>query len=182
MISDQAKSGFDFIVEKALRANMLGEDKDACNIEVLLDTGAIKSRQMVILTVSAYAFRVMLFVHFTADKLTKAHFASFKQQADMSDAAFIDALMECGNLTCGAINREVGEFYPHLGMSTPSLLDHGSLEYVQALGAGHVRHWRVATGGGAVFFASLAVCEDEDIDFSVDQTQVEDTSGELEFF
>lgn len=182
MVSDQAKAAFDFLVEQAIKSSMLGEDKDACQIETLTDTAQIKSKQMVILTVSAYAFRAMLFIHFTKDRPTKAHFAAMKQQGEMDDAEFLDAVMESGNLACGAVNRELGTHFPHLGMSTPSVLDHASMEYVGALGAGHVRHWRIATGSGAVFHASLAVCEDEDIDFTVDQTQTEDTSGELEFF
>lgn len=182
MVSDQAKAGFDFLVEQAIKSSMLGEDKDAARIEKLSDTSQIKNRQMVILTVSAYAFRVMMFVHFTKDKATRAHFAALKQQPEMDDATFLDTVMETGNLACGAVNRELGNFYPHLGMSTPSVLDHASMEYVEALGAGHVAHWRVTTGSGAVFHMSLAVCEDSPIDFVVDQTQTEDTSGELEFF
>jgi hypothetical protein len=182
MVSEQAKVSFDFLVEQAIKSSMLGDDKDACRIEKLGVSSQIKSKQMVILTVSSYAFRVMMFVHFTRDKPTKGHFAALKQQSELDDEAFLDTVMECGNLACGAVNRELGNFYPHLGMSTPSVLDHASMEYVDALGAGHVGHWRVATGSGAVFHVSLAVCEDSPIDFAVDQTQVEDTSGELEFF
>ncbi|MFT3857607.1 MAG: hypothetical protein QM742_08960 [Aquabacterium sp.] len=154
MVSDQAKASFDFLVEQAIRNNMLGDDKDACSIERVEDPAQIKNRQMVILTISSYAFRVMLFVHFTRDKATRAHFAAMKQQAEMDDAAFLDAVMESGNLACGALNRELGNFFPHLGMSTPGVLDHGSLEYVHALGAGHVRHWRVNATAGAVFHLS----------------------------
>lgn len=182
MVSHQAKAGFDFMVEQAIKSAMLGDDKSACHIEKLSESAQVKSRQMVILTVSGYAFRVMLFVHFTQDKPTRAHFAALKGQGEMDDATFLDAVMESGNLACGAVNRDLGRFYPYLGMSTPSVLDHGSLAYVEALGAGHVAHWRVTTGNGAVFHLSLAVCEDSPIDFQVDQTQAEDTSGELEFF
>jgi hypothetical protein len=182
MISEQAKSGFDFFVEKALRANLLGHMAESGQIEALSDASQVKSRRMVILTVSGYAFRAMLFIHFTPDAQTRAHFAEIKQQAEMDADGFTDAIMECGNLACGAINREIGEIFPHLGMSTPSVLEHGSLEYVNALGAGHVRHWRIGAPNGAVLYASLAVCEDVNIDFRVDQSQVLDTSGELEMF
>jgi hypothetical protein len=182
MVSDQAKSGFDFLVEQAIKSTMLGEDKSACQIEVLNDTAKAKSRQMVILTVSSYAFRALVFIHFTKDKPTKAHFAQLKGETEIDDAAFLDTVMECGNLACGTINRELGQFFPHLGMSTPSVIDHASMEYVGALGAGHVRHWRVSASSGAVFHLSLAVCEDAPIDFTLDQTETEDSSGELEFF
>ena len=182
MVSDQAKAGFDFLVEQAIKSSMLGEDKGAATIEKLAETSQIKSRQMVILTVSAYAFRVMMFIHFTKDRPTKGHFAALKHQGELDDETFVDTVMECGNLACGALNRELGNFYPHLGMSTPSVLDHASMEYVHALGAGHVSHWRITTGSGAIFHMSLAVCEDSPIDFAVDQTVTEDTSGELEFF
>ena len=185
MVSNQAKASFDFLVEQAIKSSMLGEDKSACHIEKLLDTSQIKSRQMVILTVSSYAFRVMMFIHFTKDKPTKSHFAAIKGkdgQGEIEDEAFLDTVMECGNLACGALNRELGNFHPHLGMSTPSVLDHASMEYVDALHAGHTGHWRVTTGSGAVFHMSLAVCEDSPLDFAVDQSVTEDTSGELEFF
>jgi CheY-specific phosphatase CheX len=182
MISEQAKSAFDFFVDKALRTNLLGSMADAGQIERLAMASQIKSRRMVILTISGYAFRAMLFMHYTPDAPTRAHIAELKQQPELDEAGFTDAIMEFGNLACGAINRELGEIYPHLGMSTPSVLEHGSLEYVNALGAGHVSHWRIGTPSGAQLYASLAVCEDEDIDFRVDQSQVEDTSGELEMF
>ncbi len=182
MISEQARSGFDFFVEKALRANLLASGADAGQVEPLADASAVKSRRMAILSISGYAFRTLLFMHYTPDAPTRAHFAELKQQPDMDEAGFTDAVMECGNLACGALNRDLGEIYPHLGMSTPSVLEHGSLEYVTALGAGHVRHWRITTPNGVQLYASLAVCEDEDIDFRVDQSQVEDTSGELEMF
>lgn len=182
MVSDQAKAGFDFLVELAIKSSLLGDDKDAATIEKLTETSQIKSKQMVILTVSAYAFRVMMFIHFTKDKATKGHFASLKHQTDITDDVFFDTVMEQGNLACGALNRELGNIFPHLGMSTPSVLDHASMEYVDALGAGHTAHWRVTTGSGAIFHMSLAVCEDQPIDFEVDQSACEDTSGELEFF
>ncbi len=182
-VSHQAKSAFDFIIEQAIRSSMLGDGASASHIEKLSDGGQIKNRQMVILTVSSYLFRAMMFLHFNAkDPATRAHFAALKGQSELDDATFLDVVMETGNLACGALNRDLGGVYPHLGMSTPSVLDHGSLEYIEALGAGHVAHWRVTTASQAVFHVSLAVCEDGPLDFTVDQTQVEESSGELEFF
>ncbi len=184
MISANAKDGFDHLLITAMKSTLVASSDDLCEVRVIEDTSEIKEKKVVILTVSSYLFRLMAFVHFTLNEPMKAHLAKITRAevADMDEQAFYDVISECGNVCCGSLNRELGRFYPHIGMSTPNVLDRNCIDYLPTLDAGYIRHFEVRINDSIVMHASLCVCDYADIDFSVDKTESTEDTGELEMF
>lgn len=183
MISQRAKDGFDFLLKSAIKASLRASPDAPCDVQVLADIGQIKENRMVILTVSSYLFRVMTLLYFAPDKPTREHFAAINKvdAAEMDEQAFLDVIGECGNICCGTLNRELGRYFPHIGMSTPNVLERNCIEYLKVLDAGYTKHFKVDLGG-LTMHMSLCVCDYADIDFAVDMTQAEESTGELEMF
>jgi hypothetical protein len=184
MISPRAQAGLDHTVMTALKGALAASPDAPCQVELMSDTRAITEDKMVVLTVTSYLFRAMVLIYFTLNKATREHFATIhRASADtMSESDFLDVIGECGNICCGALNRELAQHYPHLGMSTPNILDRHCVDYLPELNAGYARHFKVQVPSGLAMHASLCVCDYADLDFAVDTTQAEESNGELELF
>lgn len=184
MISQHAKEGFDHLLMQALKSSLVSSSNDQCEVRIMDGSADIKARKTVILTVSSYLFRAIGLIHFTLTQPVKAHLAAINRGNvdEMDEQAFFDVISECGNICCGSLNRELGNFYPHIGMSTPNVLDGNCLHYLKALDAGHVQHYEVRINDDIVMHASLCVCDYADMDFIVDKTESTEDTGELEMF
>lgn len=184
MISQQAKDAFDFIVTGALKNALCASSEGPCEVSVIEDVAEAKEKKVVLLTVSSYTFRVMTMLYFTLNRVTKAHFAAINRSEveTMEESDFLDVICECGNIFCGALNRELANHFPHLGMSTPNVLDRECVDYLTELDAGYTQHFKISINENFTMHASLCVCEFADIDFTVDMTQTEENNGELELF
>lgn len=185
MITQQAKDAFDFIVSNALKSALPSSSDDHVVVEVIEDVTEAKEKKIVLLTVSSYLFRVMTMMYFTLNRESKYHFAAINRTdpESMTENDFLDVICECGNIFCGALNRELAQHYPHLGMSTPNVLDRDCVDYLKELDAGHIRHFKVTINDVFTLHASLAVCDFADIDFTVDMTSnADESNGELEMF
>ncbi len=185
MITQPAKDGFDFIMKGALSSALSASPDDRCEVEIIDNVKDINEKKVVLLTVSSYLFRVMTMIYFTLNRETKQHFAAINRgDVDtMTESDFLDVICECGNIFCGALNRELAHHFPHLGMSTPNVLDRDCVDYLQELEAGYIKHFKISINETLTMHASLCVCDFADIDFAVDMTQAEEeTNGELELF
>jgi len=155
-----------------------------CSVTTV-EAAADGEHEVVMLTVSSYRFRVLLFVHFERNESTRRHLAALGNSgaSEMRAERLVDAMMERGNLCCGALNRELARFFPHLGMSTPCMLDGSSLEHLAALRPSTIRHYRAEVAAGVALHLTLAICAFGDIDFAFSEAAVAaTTSGELEIF
>lgn len=182
-VSERACSAFDGFVTAATRTAFALPHAE-CTI-TLLDQAAQYQQDVVMLTVSSYRFRVLLFVHFERDAATRRYLAALggHDTQSLNDERRVDAMMERGNLCCGALNRELGRVYPHLGMSTPCILDGSSLEHLAALRPSATRHYRAEPVAGVSLRLTLAICAFADIDFSLTvDTGAMTAGGELEMF
>jgi len=184
MISPQAAAGMEFTMVNALKDALTAPGEARCEVEVIHDASSIKEKKMVVLTVTSYMFRALTILYFTMNKATKQHLTQINRAdvASMDDTAFIDVICECGNIACGALNRELARHYPHIGMSTPNILDNNSAAYLSALKPNHVQHFKVRINDVLTMHATLCFCAFADVDFTVDMTQAEESSGELEMF
>jgi CheY-specific phosphatase CheX len=184
MISQQARDGMEFTMINALKDALTAPDESRCEVEIIDDTSGIKEKKMVILTVTSYMFRAMTMLYFTMNKATRQHLALINRAdiSAMDDTAFIDVICECGNIACGALNRELAKHYPHIGMSTPNILDNDSVSYLSALSPNYVKHFKVRVNDTLTMHATLCFCAFADVDFAVDMTQTEESNGELEMF
>lgn len=181
-ISDNAKAGFDYMVTQGMKSGICTPE-DNFEIAPLPLDAEFEETKLVILTVSSYLFRLIVMIYFTPDEKTKEHFARINktQLSDMDEQAFIDAICECGNMCVGTLNRELARIFPHIGMSTPNILDKECKRYLTSLKCGHVQNFEITINQESKFHLTMCVSEYDDIDFAVDTSVVEDT-GELEMF
>jgi CheY-specific phosphatase CheX len=184
MISQQAQEGLEFTMINALKDALAAPGEERCEVEIIEDTKGLKDKKMVILTVTSYMFRAMTLLYFTMNRQTKQHLARINRAEvnDMDETAFIDVICECGNIACGALNRELAQHFPHIGMSTPNILDNDSAGYLSALKPNYVRHFKVRVNDTLTMHATLCFCAFAEIDFAVDTTQTEESNGEMEMF
>lgn len=184
MITERAKASFDRLLASSLRSGM-PVGGASVSVEPLKELGKIKEKKIVILTVSSYLFRAMAILYFKPDAATRAY---FNRSADagapaLGDEEFYDRVSECGNVVVGALNRDLGAYFPHVGMSTPNIIDKDCMQYVGLLGCDLVKHYKVVLDGELTMYASLCVADYGTVDFHVDPAvEVEVDTGELEMF
>ncbi|MBP0597420.1 hypothetical protein J8I26_04845 [Herbaspirillum sp. LeCh32-8] len=183
LVSQSARDGFDLLLQQALKASIVPSGESA-EMSVIDDITLISEKKIVVLTVSSYLFRLMVMFHFSPDAATKGHFARLNrvEPADMDEQVFMDAIAECGNLCCGILNRDLGRFFPHLGMSTPNVIDKQCAAYLQKLNAAHIRHFAVDIAGSPRLHVSLCVSAYAGMDFAVSPDEEDVSTGELELF
>jgi len=182
-ISDRACTGFDHFVTEAIKISFALPDGQ-CSVAPISEAATGK-HEVVMLTVASYRFRVLLFVHFDRGLAMRAHLAALGSVTaeQMVEERFVDTMMERGNLCCGALNRELAQFFPHIGMSTPCVLPGSSLEHIGALRPSMTRHYRAEIAADVALRLTLAICAFADIDFPFDLREAGDApSGELELF
>jgi hypothetical protein len=188
MISNSAKNSFDQSIMQALKGAMIAASGDACEVTKEDNPAAITESKVVMLTSSSYVFRVFVLIYFEPNEATREHFARRNRTsvADLTDQAFIDSLCESGNMCSGAFNRDLGRQYPHVGLSTPNILDKHCADNLETLKGGHVQHFRIDVNQSTLFHASLCVCDYADLDFSLassaEMAEDEVSNGELELF
>jgi len=183
MISERAQQSFDQMVTRAILASPLVEVDVRRGVECSPVLARVQTTHMVVLTVSSYLFRLNFMLHYADDSVTRAHFAAANKvnPEDLGEQAFLDAIRECGNICCGNLNRDLVSVFPHVGMSTPNIVDRHCVAHLAKLAPGYVQHYELVDAGGPPFAVTLCIKEFADLDFAVQLDQVEET-GELEMF
>lgn len=185
MIGAQARQSLEGVLERAVRARLVLQPGDACTIDRVTlpgaDDDAGADDLVVVLTISAMGFRYMLFLRFRNDAATVAYYAR-----DSVDE-LRDALLELGNLCCGAINQELVRHFPDLGMSTPYVLGGHSLRHIDSLKPDYRADVTIAIADGVVIDATACLFTRVPVDFHIDAGAEEATGnatsdGELELF
>lgn len=186
MISPSARQGFEALLVKSLQKSLAVVDGDQIEVTEEFDNRGFLETHVVILTSASYVFRVMVLIYFNTDSATQTHFArcSGTDVNAHNPQAFIDAMCETANMCCGGLNRELVQFYPHIGLSTPNILERRCADHIHVLDAGLLKHFAVHVNGSPLFHASLCVCDYDTLDFHytpfVQENAVID--GELELF
>lgn len=185
-LSERAKTSLDALLRQAWAASMRAEG-DSASAEIVASLPPkMKEKHAVVLTIASYAARIVVALYFKFDDDTRAHFERLNRAdaGSFDEQRLIDALNECGNICAGALNRSLGEVFPHIGMSTPNLLSRDAMAYVEALGPCHSRHYELR-GLSQPFWASLYVRAYAPLDFHVDvpsEAEAAADTGELEMF
>jgi hypothetical protein len=184
MITERAKASFDRLLVSSLRSGM-PVGGASVSVEPVATLDKVKDKKIVVLTVSSYLFRALAILYFKPDAATRAYFNRTAEEGApaLADEEFYDRVAECGNVCVGALNRDLGPFFPHVGMSTPNIIDKDCMQYVDLLGCGLVKHYKVVLAGELTMHATLCVADYGLVDFHVDPTvEVEVDTGELEMF
>ena len=179
MISEHAKLAVDSIFTKAAKANLTVNPEDSIDISRITDTrlGELPGKDIVVLTISSYLFRLITIFHVTPDRATADYFNKSDANRD-----FHEVFNEHGNLCVGAMNRDLGNHFVHLGMSTPYKLQNNSAPYISELNPGYVSHHRIGINADISLHATLCLCAYRPLDFRIDPHQAEEEFGEIELF
>ncbi|MEY4591267.1 MAG: hypothetical protein RIR18_162 [Pseudomonadota bacterium] len=183
IVSDLAKKGLDALFTKAVTSHLILQPSDSIQIEPIPDykRKAIEEKQFFILTIANFFFKVLVIFHVNHDEKTMAYFS--RPDAELG---FDDVFPEICNLCCGALNRELGFYFPHLGMSTPYQLDRDCLDFMDLLRPAHLSQFHIQVNGEVELHATLCVCAYRPLDFRFDTLRalaapLEET-GVLELF
>jgi hypothetical protein len=187
MISQRAKTGFENVLHRCLEESLRTEAHPAWQMHSVADPSDISTQRFMMLTVTSYDFRLMVLLHFSCDKASMKYVADSLElgAAELPMIRYYDFLSEIGNNFCGTIKRELGEYFPHLGMSTANHLDRGSLKHVKSWPVDHDMHIKAHAEEGAVFYGSLYVSSFGELDFDLAQRSESENAvemGALELF
>jgi len=179
MISEQARRGVNLIFTKAATNNLTVAPSDQIQIERLDGHGLVmpSEKHIVVLSIASYVFRLLTIFHVDIDAATEAYFTR-----SGAAGAFGDCFGEIGNRCCGAMNRELGRYFQHLGMSTPAMLDAQCLPFLAELKPTYLDHQRIRINDTLTLHATLCLRAYAPIDFNVDHQAAPETTGELELF
>ena len=179
MISAQARQSLIRVLHRAVQSRLVLQPGDPCTITEVathMPDGAAND-VIVVLTISSMGFRYMLFLRFPDDAATADYFA----RGNANDLR--DALLELGNLCCGAINQDLGRHFPDLGMSTPYVLGGHALRHVDSLKPDFRADFDVAIGTSVAVGVTMCMFTRVPVDFQLSTEIEQDTSeGELELF
>lgn len=180
MISQQAKQGIDHIFTQSVRKSLILDPADVCDIEMLPESASNKfpEKDIVVLTISSFLFRVLTIFHIGEDSATRNYFLR-----NAPNKSFTEVFSEISNLCSGAMNSELLRYFPHLGMSTPYTLSSRCLPFLNELiNPGHLSRHAITINGSARLQATICMCGYAPVDFAVDRTAAAAATGELELF
>jgi hypothetical protein len=183
MISARARASLDRMVMHGLQHALPPVSGAPVVVEDADGVSPAAGSHMVVLMLASHTFRLVIVMYVCDDEATRSYLERVGRltAGDASEQAFRDSISESGNMCCGAVNRELGKFYRHTGMSTPHIIDSRSAWYLDGMQHEHLRHFRVNVDG-ARFEASLCASAHRDMDFDWEPEPEPETSGELELF
>ena len=177
MISSNAQDSFDRIFRKAARSRLALHAEDTCDVATAAQGDAVGGEQAMILPISSIAFRLLLVLRFDDEDRTRAYYTG-----EAPGRSFDEACLEIGNLCCGAVNQELLQVFPDLGMSTPYVVSARCLPYLDALKPGYMAAYTVTINDAVRVAATVCVCTHAPQDFVADVRDEVESGGELELF
>lgn len=177
MISSHAQDSFDRIFRKAASMRLALHADDTLHIAAADPGDAIHGEEALILTISSVAFRLLLVLRFDDDASTRAYYTG-----EVTGRSFEEARLEIGNLCCGAVNQELLQVFPDLGMSTPYAVSARCLAYLDALKPGYVASYSITINDAVRVAATVCVCAHARLDFVANVSDEVASGGELELF
>ncbi|MDP3637182.1 MAG: hypothetical protein Q8R51_07355 [Azonexus sp.] len=177
MISDSAKQGINQIFTRAC-ASLTLDAGDSVAVNPIHGGNFVEPPgQLLVLTIANFSFKLLVIFHFEASRETGQYFS--KPEAGLGCA---DVFPEIANLCCGAMNRELGGYFTHLGMSTPYQLDRQCLPFIEVLKPAYLAQHRIVINGDVILHATLCLCAYAPVDFRYVASAPETASGALELF
>ena len=179
MISDQSKRNLETALHRAVRATLVRDPGDVCDI-VPEQSDGIEARaegKLLLLTLSAFAFRLMIGYRIADTPGNRAYYVTVTSARTLDDV-----FAELANMCTGALNRELSRSFPHLAMSTPYTTSGQCIQYLSDLKPDFVSSYKVTINGTVRLQATICMCCSAPIEFVDAATLEVDPVGELELF
>jgi hypothetical protein len=180
VISHAARDSLERIFFQAARTRLTVDAAHACEIVPVAAAGTVGEglgEEMLVLTIASIGFRIVLALQFADDDATRGYYGAVGGDRTLHDAA-----MEIGNLYCGAVNQQLVEHFPDLGMSTPYALSSDCMDYLDELKPSYVAAYDVTIEHAARLRATMCVCACAPLDFVARVADIHESAGELELF
>jgi hypothetical protein len=181
VITQAAQDSLERIFFQAARTRLVVDPAHTCEIvRAAAAQGGAGQRpgaEVLVLTIASIHFRIVLLLQFADDEATRAYYS-----APGSELTLREAAMEIGNLCCGAVNQQLVEHFPDLGMSTPYALPSDCMGYLDELAPAYVAAYDITIESVARLRATLCVCASAPLDFVAQVADVHECAGELELF
>jgi hypothetical protein len=187
MITPRAIASLDKLLSRCLEESLKTQRWPVWHVESAGDPAESGPANFMMLTLSSYDFQLLVLLHFASNATTTGYVADALKlsAAELSLPQCHDYLAEVANNFCGAFKRDLGDYFPHLGMSTPNLLARENLRYLKDWSIGHATHLKAHSDDGVEFYGSLYVSAYGDMDFSLrdaPKTEQPADCGALELF
>ena len=179
MVSDEAKHGVNSIFTRAVVANLGRSETDSITV-VPISNGSLvdlPEARIFVLTIASYLFRLMTIFHLHPGKDTEDFLTRSNPRLSGSEIFY-----EVGNLCVGAMNRELGTHFGHIGMSTPDMLESKCLPFIKELKPSYVAQHRIEINDSIAMHATLCLCAYAPFHFSVAAIADAEATGALELF
>lgn len=180
-VSERSQQSMDHAIEAALQQTMLTWGEAGGVLTRLDGPRALTLSRVVMVSITSYTLRALSFMHFADGPGMRQHVAGLLNRpvAEVTESDVLDQICERANLLSGALNRNLVHHFPHLGMSTPSLLDRPCVDRVSVLRPGYDVHFALEYPGDWRLGFSLFLCTSAPIDFVI-EAENDAVAGELE--
>jgi len=186
MLTETAKNSFETLLMKCLSESLKTNANPDWDLRAIDKLDGANEAEFFMLTLSSFTFKSFVLLHFTRNEPTMKYVEDALQiTSEVPDEdKFYDFLGEIGNGFCGALKRELGNYLPNLGMSTPNRLTKQSHAHIAALDCEFETHLAASSEEKILFYGSLYVRSYSDMDFRIQHQTIDNDveSGEVEFF
>lgn len=179
MLSEQSKLSITQNFHNAAKASLPRAPNDVIDIVPALSCEISEpTEHVLVITSSAFIFRLMTIFHFTASPASRAYFCG----DSVTDQKLGEALSEVVNMFGGALNRELSHYFPHLAMSIPHSLSTECMKYLDQLNPQYLASYEITINSQVRLQVTLCMSCGAPVEIPMRAAATEEATGELEMF
>jgi hypothetical protein len=177
-MNENSKQGMGQAFLRAAKAGLLRSPDDVLDAQPIAH-GIVNSapgETVLVITTSSFAFRLLTLFQVPATRENRQYYGG------APDAKMAMTFAEIANLCCGALNRELVNAFPHLGMSIPYELGAQCLANLDELKPEHVIRYGITINGSVRLEVTLCICCSAPVQLEPRSEATAASTGELELF
>lgn len=184
MISEAAQGSLDRLFKSAITRHVQERLEQGCHIGTVIERTEINAQEFALMTLSSSVFKCLgvFYLNENEEALRSFHRMSSTTLESFGKLEFRDAFLEFCNLCFGTLNRDLHQYFPYLGMSTPYFLQQESAQFFHTLKPGFSKDYRIIIDSRLTLYASLHVCDYGGVDFTASYADTNEDTGALELF
>lgn len=178
LMSEQSKQEMVNAFLRAAKSGLLRSADDALDLQPIAQSAvaAAPGDKVLVITTSSFAFRLLTLFQVPATAENREYYGG------APDTEMEATFAEIANLCCGALNRELSNDFPHLGMSIPYALGARCLANLDELKPEHVCRYGITINGSVRLEATLCICCSAPVQIAARTHAMAASTGELELF
>jgi hypothetical protein len=181
VITAQSRQNIEMAFHKAIRANVVRNAGDVCDI-VPGEIGTIdkvSAENLLLITLSTFVFRLVVIFRIAETPASLSYYTPAGGAQTL-----VQGFAEVANMCTGSLNRALATNFPHLAMSTPCTVSGRAIAFLSDLKPQYVASYRITINDSVQLRASLCICGSSpvEVDDCAAATEAEQGVGELEMF